>query len=337
MVKVDFFSSPIGLGHVTRDISIVENLNEIPIKFITGGGAAQLLKNLGYTVEDRYNPVKFKVKDGILKNKMGWLWKYYKYYKECKIIAREIIEKDKPDLVISDEDFASLVVAQEMKIDTILITDILETHFTNGISSFIEKKMNKTMRDIIKQCNAVIMPETGSDYENIRMVDPIVRDTNTSREELREKYSFNKKTILVSIGGTDAGTFLIDKILDMPKRDDVEIVIVSGPSINKHEKIRDMGFVNNLHEIILASDLVISLAGKSTIDEADAYGTPGIFIPIKDHFEQEDNAKRKGYSFDDINRLEYLISEKLEQKRSHITKRRSSEKAADIIKNLINR
>ena len=41
------------------------------------------------------------------------------------------------------------------------------------------------------------------------------------------------------------------------------------------------------------------------------YGTPGIFIPIKDHFEQEDNAKEMGFNFEDIYNLENLIKEKL--------------------------
>ena len=62
--------------------------------------------------------------------------------------------------------------------------------------------------------------------------------------------------------------------------------------------------------------MIVSLAGKSTIDEAKAYGTPGIFIPIKGHFEQEDNAKDEGFSYDDLNSLEKLILEKLNQKRN---------------------
>ena len=85
--------------------------------------------------------------------------------------------------------------------------------------------------------------------------------------------------------------------------------------------VKNLGFIHNLHEIIYAADLIISLAGKSTIDEANAYGTPGIFIPIKGHFEQEENAKTEGFVFEDINRLETLISEKLEQKRNKIHKR----------------
>jgi UDP-N-acetylglucosamine--N-acetylmuramyl-(pentapeptide) pyrophosphoryl-undecaprenol N-acetylglucosamine transferase len=89
-----------------------------------------------------------------------------------------------------------------------------------------------------------------------------------------------------------------------------------------------------LHEIIYASDLVISLAGKSTIDESKAYGTPGIFIPIKNHFEQEDNASREGYSHQDVFRLESLISEKLESKREplHVD---GAEKASKIIRQFL--
>ena len=57
----DFFSSPIGLGHVTRDIAIVNNLEDISINFVTGSGAAQILRKLDYKVDDVYNPPSFIV------------------------------------------------------------------------------------------------------------------------------------------------------------------------------------------------------------------------------------------------------------------------------------
>ena len=59
------------------------------------------------------------------------------------------------------------------------------------------------------------------------------------------------------------------------------------------------------------ADLVISLGGKSTIDECMVYGTPGIFIPIKNHFEQEHRANLVGFKYDDIFKLDGLIEEKL--------------------------
>jgi len=337
-MNFDFFSSPIGLGHVTRDIAIVNNFENISINFVTGSGAAKILKNLDLQVQDVYNPPSFIVENGTLKNTAKWLWNYYQYYKDCKKISEKILQVDNPNLVISDEDFAALTVAQNMKIPTILITDVLETHFTKGLASFIEKKMNKSMHEIIKKCDIVILPENGNNQDNIKRVGPIVRQTNYSREELRGKFSFEKKTIVISIGGTDAGLFLIEKAIQVISKinQDTEIVLVSGPAVSKKfENVRNLGFVDNLHELIFAADLLISLAGKSTIDEANAYGTPAIFIPIKGHFEQEDNAKEQGFVFEDIKRLDELILEKLEQKRKQGSTD-GAKNASNIIKKLMN-
>ena len=319
MIDLDFFTSPIGMGHATRDIAIANNLREFSLKFITGSGAAKIIHDSNFKVEDLYRPPNFMVKNGMLQNSTKWLWSYYQYYKECKKISKKIIHNDKPELVISDEDFASLSIGQKNKIPTVLITDILETHFVNGFGSFIEKKMNKSMKNIIQKCDLVIIPENGNDEGNIKRVGPIIRQTQYTRDELRKKFSFEKKTVLVSIGGTDLGSFLIEKTIEtIPKLgSEIEIILVTGPSLKKEfgKNIRNLGFVNNLHEIIFASDVIISLAGKSTIDESKAYGTPGIFIPIKGHFEQEDNARNEGFEFEDIFRLEELIFQKLEQGR----------------------
>ncbi|MBT5200756.1 MAG: UDP-glucuronosyltransferase [Thaumarchaeota archaeon] len=333
----DFFSSPIGLGHVTRDISIVNNFENSTTNFVTGNGAAKILKNLDYNVIDKYKPPSFIIKNGTLQNSTKWLWNYYNYYKECKNISKEILQTRNSNLVISDEDFASLTVAQKMKIPTVLITDILETKFTKGIISIIEKKMNKSMCEIIKKCEVVIIPEKGEDQDNIKRVGPIVREINQSRENLRKKFSFSKTTVIISIGGTDAGLFLIEESLKAISKinQDIEIILVTGPAISKKfENVRNMGFVNNLHELIFAADVVISMAGKSTIDEAVAYGTPAIFIPIKGHFEQEDNARKQGFIFDDIKKLEKLILEKIEEKRNENSTDGAKE-AAKIIEKIL--
>ena len=337
MTDVTFFSSPIGLGHATRDAAIANNFQNISTKFVTGSGAAKFLAECSFDVDDVYNPPNFDIQNGSLQSPMKWLWKYYKYYKDCKSISSKIIKKYEPKLVASDEDFASLSIAQEENIPSILITDILETKFAKGIGGFIEKKMNRSMRDIIKKCHVVILPEEGDDYDNIKRVGPIVRQTKFSRDELRQKFEFSKKTILVSIGGTDAGRFLIEKILQiMPKLNEYEVVIVSGPSLKEEfgNTVRNLGFVSNLHELIFASDIVVSLAGKSTIDESKAYGTPGIFIPIKGHFEQEDNAQDEGFSYADLENLEELISQKINQKRNSVTMN-GAQKAYEIIEKLL--
>lgn len=337
MKELVFFSSPIGLGHATRDIAIAQYLDKVSTKFISGEVASKLFSEHGFEVEDLYHPPAFVVNQGKLQNPLSWLFKYYSYYKECKTISSNIIEKEKPNLIVSDEDFSSLTIGQGKKLKTVLITDILETRFVSGIGSLIEKKMNRSMKEIIQKCDLVILPENGPDEGNITRVGPIVRNTAHTRDELRKKFSFHKKTIIVSIGGTNTGKFLIDAVINAFEKikSDTELVIVSGPSLKIYnDNIRNFGFVNNLHEIIYAADLIISLAGKSTIDESKYYGTPGIFIPIKGHFEQEENAKEAGFSFGDIFRLESLIEEKINEKRIK-TNFDGAHKAANLIKKIL--
>ena len=336
MTDLIFFSSPIGLGHATRDIAIAQHL-EKKAKFVSGEGGPKLFSDYGFEVQNLFKPPIFDVQNGTLKNPLRWLFSYYSYYRKCKEISSRIIEKERAKLIVSDEDFASLTIAQEKKLRTIVITDILETRFVRGFGSFIEKMMNGSMKKIMKKCEVVIMPEDGSNEDNIVRVGPIVRRTSHSREELRKRFSFDRKTIIISIGGTNAGKFLIEKSIQIFKKLDldVDMLIVSGPAFEISDKnVRNLGFVNNLHEIIYAADLIISLAGKSTIDEARSYGTPGIFIPIKGHFEQEQNAKKVGFSFEDLDRLESLIPIKINEKRDP-KMFDGAQKAADIIKKFL--
>ena len=86
--------------------------------------------------------------------------------------------------------------------------------------------------------------------------------------------------MVASTGGTDAGKYLIEKVIESHRklqgRLDSELVIVSGPSLKLPDSLDycNLGFVDNLHELAYAADLVISLAGRSTMDESMAYGTP---------------------------------------------------------------
>ena len=338
MVDITVFSNPNGLGHVTRNFAITQHLSGISTKFVSAKGAAQYLREVGVTVEETIECPKLDVQNGRLMNQTKWLWKFYKYYKECKEIALRVIEEENPRLVLSDEDYAALDVAQKKKISSIAITNALDLRFTKGFGRLIEKKMDKGMQDILKKCDVVIVPLKGTDHDNLRYVGPIVRTINETREELRQKFSFTKKTIVVSVGGTDAGSFLIEKTVEALSKieDDVELVIVSGPLVNKDfgKTLRNLGFVNNLHEIIFAADLIICLAGSSTVSESKTYGTPGIFIPVKGHFEQEDNAKREGFSYDDLERLDSLILQKLDEKRNP-QKNEGAKIAAEIIKKYV--
>ncbi len=312
---ITFFTSPIGLGHATRDIAIAEKL-KTDILFVSGEGASTLSSRKGFKALDLYRPPKFNIESGQLQNLFKWLMSYYLYYKKCKIISKERGRR------------------------CVLITDIIETHFTSGLASIIEKKMNKSMRKIMQACDCIIIPEVGDDKDNICYVGPIVRQVSADRNTLRKQFCFEKNTILVSGGGTNAGKYLIQKAISvhckLQSTLDSELIIVSGPSLKlpDSQEYRNLGFVDNMHDVVYAADLVISLAGRSTMDESIAYGTPGIFIPIKNHFEQEQGAARLGFKYEDIFRLEQLIEEKIGC-RSNVVDVEGAAKAAKLISMLV--
>ncbi|NWG36556.1 glycosyltransferase [Nitrososphaera sp.] len=320
-----FFTSPIGLGHATRDIAIADKLgiSKSELMFVSGEGAPALIEKSGYRCLDLYRPEKFSVDNGQLQHSFRWLMAYYSYYKKCKEIAGRVIAEN-PGPVISDEDFASIAIAEEAGRKHVLVTDILETHFTKGAASLVEKKMNRAMREMMDRCDCVIIPDVGEDRGNLRYVGPIVREVSADRETLRRRFNLARKTIVVSVGGTDAGRYLIEKTIEayrkLKGRLDADLLVVPGPSLKLPDSpdYRNLGFVENLHELVYAADLVISLAGRSTMDESMAYGTPGIFIPIKGHFEQEEGAARLGYSHGDILRLEPLIEETIGRRRDSV-------------------
>ena len=286
-----------------------------------------------------------------LQSMIKWLIQYVSYYKRCKIIAQQFIEKNNERnlLIVSDEDFASIIVGKNRNMKRILITDILKTHFLKGLPSIIEYGMNRSLERMIRSCDHVIIPDYGSDVDNKSYIGPIVRELTTiDREALRKKFEMYKPTILLTIGGTTSGKYLIEMTIKAFKKLrmklDINLLIVSGLSVEVQDKllctsntdnIINLGFVNNLHEYIYASDLVVSLAGRSTIDESIVYKTPGIFIPIKNHFEQEENARRMGYNYEDIFRLESLITEKFNKMSLTVNDKNitqvGSEKAAKII------
>ena len=169
-----FFASPIGLGHATRDIAICEEIKSMTkerILIVTGRPAYDIFSNYGYSAENVYIPEKFDIDNLMqLRSPLKWLFKYFMYYRNCKKIAKDLVESNEGSLIVSDEDFASVAVGEKKNLKRILITDLLETHFVKGIFSTIESQMNKSMQSMLKKCDRVIIPDYGNDVDNISYV-----------------------------------------------------------------------------------------------------------------------------------------------------------------------
>src|SRR5437016_3588823 len=169
---------------------------------------------------------------------------------------------------------------------------------------------------LARKVDLILALDDAPSWPNVRRIKPIVRPFSASREQLREDLFFRKKTILVTVGGTAIGEYLIRdsvKAFRALAMDDVSMVIVSGPKLKAEPEagVYTYGFLPNLQDYVLAADLVITTGGKGTVREALAAGTPVIAIPTKVHVEAERNAAALGYRHEDLGRLRELIVEKL--------------------------
>lgn len=318
MALILYAVSPIGLGHAARAIAIADELGRrgFDIEFITGERVHKYISSYGYKTHCIISaPLPIELNGKILFSSL-WYIRYWLGYMNSKGRVRKIVESKKPDLIIGDEEFSSLTTAIEKKLPNLMIADELELDFARTfISDAIESRVKRWYNDLQRSVDGIIVPEFGSNKDNMHFVGPIVRRATKSREEIRKELGIDdSKMILLSMSGSGLGRFLLKKVVDAHmKRDDDSYLVITGNIAGKlsGRKIIDLGFVRDNQNYIAAADLVISTAGKSTIDEALNFGTPIIAIPMKNHFEQEKNAIELGYRYDDIERIDELIEEKI--------------------------
>jgi UDP-N-acetylglucosamine--N-acetylmuramyl-(pentapeptide) pyrophosphoryl-undecaprenol N-acetylglucosamine transferase len=319
MTRTLYAVSPIGLGHASRAVAIGLKLRGrgFDLEFATGGAASRFLSSYGFKVHDLVREPTPDETNGVMKRPGIWYLRYWSGYRSTKRRMLELMDRLEPQLVIGDEEFSSVSLAIDKGIKHVLISDELELGFARGtLSRYIEKQVSKWYADLQHRVSHLLIPEFGTDMGNIHYVTPVVREVDKAREEVLAslKIDNGSSLIMFSASGSGIGRFLLEPVLrafkelDLPKT----TMIVTGMESNHLEgNVLYLGLERDNQNLVAAADLVISTAGKSTIDEAASYGTPIIAIPIKNHNEQERNAETLGYSYEDVSRISSLITSHL--------------------------
>lgn len=119
-----------------------------------------------------------------------------------------------------------------------------------------------------------------------------------SRKELRERLGYrpDERVCIVTVGGSGVGTHLIRRILQSfpmarARLPDLRMIVVAGPRIDPASLKAPAGvevraFVPNLDRHLAACDLALVQGGLTTCMELAAAGTPFIYFPLQNHFEQ---------------------------------------------------
>jgi pimeloyl-ACP methyl ester carboxylesterase/predicted glycosyltransferase len=138
-----------------------------------------------------------------------------------------------------------------------------------------------------------------------------------SREALRERlgYGSNERVCIVTVGGSSVGLPLIRRILQSypivkRKLPDLRMIVVTGPRIDPRSLIMPLGvevraFVPDLDRHLAACDLALVQGGLTTCMELTAAGTPFLYFPLKNHFEQNFHVAHRLERYDAGRRLDY--------------------------------
>jgi pimeloyl-ACP methyl ester carboxylesterase/predicted glycosyltransferase len=125
------------------------------------------------------------------------------------------------------------------------------------------------------------------------------------RDELRVRLGFqpNEKVCIATVGGSGVGEALIRRVIaafPLAKRlvPELRLIVVAGPRIDPESfeqqgGLEIKGYVRGLYRYLAACDLAIVHGGLTTTMELTASKRPFIYVPLRDHFEQNFHVKHR--------------------------------------------
>jgi len=318
-----FAANAIGLGHANRAVALAKDLERdlgIEPFFLAAGPVVDFAAANGFDVQVMEPPPPFESEDGRLVRVATWYRRYFRYYRQIRRWLRREVDWRSFSLAVSDGDVPTAAVAKERGLVTVYMTHRLRQDFARTFPArLLEGIGNRAHRRFAARMDLVLALEE-PDGGNVRHIERIVRIPRRTRDQLRDDFQFRKKIVLVTAGGSNLGGLLLEagvKAALALRRDDIQVVASTGPSLKMPAglEVFNYGFTVNQHDLIAAADVVVSMAGKGTIAQAQAVGTPIIAIPLAGHAEAERNAAELGYGHGDILRLRELIASKLDPPR----------------------
>ena len=342
MATILYGVSPIGLGHASRSAAIGLKLRERSLEpeFATGGPAVKFLESYGFKVHDVVREPVPAESGGEMKMAALWYLRYWLGYRSTSRRMAELVARLSPRLIVGDEEFSSVSLAIQRGVAHAMISDELKLGFARGaVAKRVEARVSEWYSDLQRRVSNLLVPSFGTDSGNIHYMTPVTREVTKPREAVRAEHGLplDSSLILFSSSGSGIGKFLLDRSLRAYRKVCTHAEVFASAGVGAPHgsgNVRELGMVRDNQNLVAAADLVISTAGKSTIDECVSSGTPIIAIPIRNHVEQERNAAELGFAFGDLDRLEELIP-KLLGKRGEPAHYAGAQRTADYLASLL--
>ena len=280
------------MGHITPSLAIAQSIKaknkSAEILFINRSSESEnkRIQNAGFDVREiEISGFARKLNIKNLKN----------LYITMKAIsqAKKIIKDFSPDVVFATGGYVSFPVlysAQRLSIPTVI-------HESNATPGLVTKLL-------YKKCDKVLLNYPGSDKffgnnKNVLVVGTPVKEAfiKTERETARKKLGIKKDEILIaSFGGSGGSSKMNDTIIEILKNHSsttngikhihacgkkyyFEIAKQYPELVKKGKSTKIVDYIENMPEVISASDIVITRCGAVTLSEISASGAVAILIP----------------------------------------------------------
>jgi predicted glycosyltransferase len=141
-----------------------------------------------------------------------------------------------------------------------------------------------------------------------------------SRADLRQRLGYrpDERVCIVTVGGSGVGAHLIRRILQSypmirARLPELRMIVVAGPridlaSLNAPEGVEVRAFVPDLDRHLAACDLALVQGGLTTCMELTAAGTPFLYFPLQNHFEQNFHVAHRLDRYGAGRRMEFATS-----------------------------
>jgi uncharacterized protein (TIGR00661 family) len=295
-----------GLGHTTRCIPIIKELIQqnctvhIGGTQITNAILAQEFLDCQYHIFPSYGISYPEKASQFLKYMILQLPQMYKVVKEENRLTKELLEQYGYDLIISDNRFG----VHNKKCKSVFITHQLNVAIPQ--SKFLEYLTNKSNQFYINKFDKVLIP----DWENHLLTGELSSEMGIrpsisylgciSRWGVEQSQtSVIENSILVILSGPEPQrTMLENMLMKQSLMANIRLTIVRAKP-NETDKPVQENIVfynhlkaNDLQELVLKSEIVISRAGYTTIMDLVSIQKNAILIPTPGQTEQEYLAAR---------------------------------------------
>jgi pimeloyl-ACP methyl ester carboxylesterase len=344
--RVLSLSSPIGLGHVRRDIAIADALRElrpdVAIDWLTQHPATAMLEKHGERVHpasrflanesahledqsadhDLHVFQAFRRMDEILCANFG--------------VLNDVLDEGDYDLVIGDEAWEADYYLHEnpelKRTGFVWLTDFVgwipmtsggeaEAELTTDYNAEMIEQIARFPRvrdrslfvgdpiDVVPRSFGEGLPSirdwTTEHYDFVGYFSGVSTVPEADRDAVRAElgYHDDERVCLVTVGGTGVGEALLRRVLAAYPEvhraaPELRMVVVAGPRIDPRSLPSPPGveiraFVPDLWRHLAVCDVAVVQGGLSTTMELVANRRPFVYVPLRDHFEQQVHVRHR--------------------------------------------